>query len=98
MLPLTDHQLERQAMIVRLKELKVLIAGWDFPASHPHYIENSWIKDIWQQEEHLEAAKLSKQSKVTQIPTRPDPAAVKEVLGWMRKNRKHTADGTKEYY
>ncbi len=96
--PTQDQRLERSAMIMRLKELKVLIAGWEFPPGHEHYIDHVYIKDIWQKEEKLLAEKKAKSSGIIQVRTRPDPEAVKEVLHWMRKNRKHDREGTREYY
>ena len=77
---LTDNQLEREAMILRLRELKVVIAGAEFPPRHEFYIETSWIKDIWQKEEYLAAEKAAKPK---QRKYKPDPEhariAIKEI-------------------
>ena len=92
----TDEDIERQAIILRLKTLSVLVAGWDSPKEDKDaYIETVYLKDILEKEEHLERARLMTPRA---IPRKADPEAAKEVLRWLRKNKKHKEEGTREFY
>ncbi len=89
---------ERQAIILRLRELGAIVAGADLPKENYYYIETAQLRDFLQKEEHLAAAEAAKKPKLVGPRMVPDPEASKEVLHWMRQDRKHKEEGTKEYY
>ena len=88
---------ERQAIILRLRELGAIVAGADLPPKNRYYVETSQLRDFLQKEEHLAAAEAAK-PKLVGPKMVPDPEASKEVLRWMRQNRQHEKDGTRKWY
>lgn len=88
---------ERQAIILRLRELGTIVAGADLPKENHYYVETAQLRDFLQKEEHLAAAEAAK-PKLVGPRMVPDPEASKEVLHWMRRDRRHKKEGTRQYY
>jgi hypothetical protein len=95
---LKNPQTERQAIVLRLRQMGVLVAGcWDKDEHGKWLIETSQLKDIMEKQAYQYLNKLS-----LWRPDEPEPDVnpeeIREMLKDIKDYRDHLQAGTKRLY